>query len=390
MKFCSKWPRPVFFFCLFGLFSLNGSVLGAGDEQEPKRPKLGSTVSSSGDLVVVASLPQTIIQREWVLEEKSSLWKQSLDFSQTPYSPSVPVDDWHQAGSKVLPAIQKGLADVSHNSWINVAIAGLQCIYRKAENDVVGVTKIINLPKLFVSGCKAPRLANFNEFIDKYCSGLSAEITPIVQAIKTMHNGFYGVGDGYIYSAFDTDYSHLRCYIEQNFNLWRGESSHLCSTYLQSRLQIIKRDGPNNRYFSENYFHSEQAILSYLDSEAGIEYVFRHVFDHLPKTKGSPQVIQLVLHINSYYDSCESCSSTLFRECEVGRMFLKKFGDRLKSQHYLYPHNDLLLLVETSGLIAYRNKGGTTRPAGFESGDSFTVPLISTQVSPYVVRTRIK
>jgi hypothetical protein len=69
-------------------------------------------------------------------------------------------------------------------------------------------------------------------------------------------------------------------------------------------------------------------------------------------------------------------------------MFLRKLEDRLKARHYLYPHNRLSLLVETSGVRQYGGGAGSTRPGGFASGDLFAAPIVATQAPPYVMRMK--
>ncbi len=240
---------------------------------------------------------------------------------------------------------------------------------------------------MFVSGYKARLSQNFDTFIDNACGASFA--ASIVQLIKNTFEGVYGIGDGYIYSGFDNGHPHSRAYMAQNFNLWLGESSHLSKTHLQDKLHIIKKDEVYNSQFAENYFHSEQGVLAYLESEIGIDFLFQQFFHKLPEIEGKPQVAQFILHISSYYDVCNTCADTLFRESEVGRMFLGKLEDRLKAQHYLHPQNKLTLLAETSGVLEYRKGGTTTRPSAFENTSSFKTPLVSVQTSPYVMRMKI-
>ena len=384
METFAKWTHHLFILFLFGALSLNEALSSSDVEREAKKARTGTVPPLPSPVA-----PPSIVEKEWGTTEKYSIWKRSLNFSHTPYSPAITVDDWHQEGSRVIPAIQRELASASRNTNINVAIAGLQCIYREDVNDNIGITKIVNLPKLFVSGCKSTNL-NFSEIVSKACRSFPGGDV-IAQEIKQIHNGLYGVGDGYIYSRFDQGYLHLRSYMEQNFNLWLGENSHLPRNYLQRKLQVIRRDGPYTDQFAEKYFHSEQAILSYLSSEEGIDFLFSCLFSKLPERSGKPNIIQLVLHISSYYDVCESCAVSLFRESEVGRMFLRKLEDRLKSKHYLHPHNRILLLVSTSGVLPYvdRTTRQTTRPLGFDGDVSFGMPLVSSQNYPYIMRMEI-
>ena len=72
----------------------------------------------------------------------------------------------------------------------------------------------------------------------------------------------------------------------------------------------------------------------------------------------------------------------------MGRVFLKKLEDRLRAQHYLHPHNRILLLTETSGTIEYRKGAVTTRPPDFSNTPFFRAPLVAVQTPPYVMRMR--
>ena len=380
MRNFSKWPGKLSIFFLLCVFLLKDCVLCAVDEKEAKRARIEPVVSAS------AAVDPTITDTEWSLTQDSSLWKSTLNFFYTPFSPPINVDGWHHMNGSVIPILQREAAKTSSTPSPNVALAGLQCIYREVGGDRFGVTKIINLPKIFVSGCKPTSPQNF---IDKACVSLPQGSAESVQKMKTTHDGLYGVGSGYTYPGFDKDYYHLRAYMEQNFNLWLGESSHLSGSYVQSKLQVIKKDGYYNSQFASHYFHSEQAVLAYLESEIGIDFLFTHLFHKLPEAGGKRQIVQLVLHISSYYDVCGSCADTLFRECEVGRMFLGKLEGRLKSQHYLYPNHQLSLMVESSGILEYKRDGVGTRPRGFEDGLLFRSPIVSVQTPLHIVRMKI-
>jgi len=383
MKTFLKLSLQFFAFSLLNVCVLQEPLLSAvSTEGEKEAKRLRPSVGMPDDLVW---------QREDLRGSSSSLWKESLNFSYLPSSRALMVDGWHQMNGAVMPALQRELASLSKKSDINIAIAGLQCIYREGGDTSV-VTTIVNLPKLFVSGYKANFFKGFDytTFVDKvFGSPIPEPIEPAVRVLKT-YTGLYGIGDGYVYTAFDEGYPHLRAYMEQNFNLWLGESSLLSSTYLQSKLDIIRRGGEHSGLFDQNYFHSEQAILAYLESEEGMDFLLHHLFGRLSEERGKPQIVQLVLHISSYYDVCDSCADTLFRESEVGRMFLKKLEGRLKARYYLYPHINLLLLVETSGILPYRGAArSSTRPADFESQPFFKTPLVATQASPFIMRMKI-
>lgn len=381
MKYLLKKYSQTSFLFILSLCLLNNQTFGA-DETNLKRTR------EEGD-VSLLTLPQEDItsQKGHLQQNISSVWKESLNFNYTLYSSHVEVDSWHHGNANLISAIQKELVKVTQTPNTNVAIAGVQCVYNEINGDTFGITRIINLPKIFVSGYKARLTQNFSTFIDQACSASFSSSS--VQIIKDTFEGVYGIGDGYIYSGFDHGYPHSRAYMAQNFNLWLGESSHLSRTYLRNKLQIIQKDGVYNIQFAESYFHSEQAVLAYLESEIGMDFLFRHFFNKIPEVEGRPQITQIILHMSSYYDVCNTCADTLFRESEAGRMFLGKLNSRLKAQYYLYPQNHLSLLTETSGILEYRKGGTTTRPTNFENTAFYRSPLVSIQTPPYVMRMKI-
>ncbi len=68
------------------------------------------------------------VQKDSLHHTMSSIWKESLNFSYTPYSPFIDVDSWHHANAHLIKSLQKELAKESRTPNTNVAIAGIQCI----------------------------------------------------------------------------------------------------------------------------------------------------------------------------------------------------------------------------------------------------------------------
>src|SRR5690606_26956242 len=77
------------------------------------------------------------------------------------------------------------------------------------------------------------------------------------------------------------------------------------------------------------------------------------------KINKSARISHVLLNMVSYYDMCERCGDTFFREYENGKGFTNLFNRALISKGYAVPSYGIKFFVACAGLEKYPSDDGT-------------------------------
>jgi hypothetical protein len=134
-------------------------------------------------------------------------------------------------------------------------------------------------------------------------------------------------------------------YLKSILALQENESSHLDEKRIEDRLEII-----NSPEFYLKYFHTEEVLMLYLQDMRD-EY-FPALTENI--MKGS-KILNVILDLAGYWDTCKQCGDVLLRESEHGRAFLIGLNAKLKESGYEVPEKAKIFMSST-GLYPVADK----------------------------------
>ena len=382
-----------YFLIKYLVLLLSISSLFAADSKLPEEgrglaplPLLAAPSPSVSSFVITGNLN--------AVRHKSFLWKNSLDYYYVPNSEKVLVNPWHHVLGLVVEEIQKPIKDLMQakrrrvDSNTNVAIGGVSYVFR--QGDMFKVSPIFTLPKIFTSGYLTSSDLLLAEHVENIDVKVRSKIHPdyhsflsqIMNGLRTSHTYSLGTCFGH-----DPEFREAHEHLTQNFRLWIGENSQLSNQKVREKHRIIDQRAANLGQFCARFFHSEQAILAFLGSRDGMVFLRNSIMNLEAPSQSwsgsSSQLVHITLHISSVLDVCEDCCDTLFRESEVGRLFLNKLQDDLRSYHYMQPHSKVTLSIVTSGNKVYND----SRARENTENPFVCVPIVVTHPSHYVLRS---
>jgi hypothetical protein len=259
--------------------------------------------------------------------EESRVYKRSLNFTFKTEKSSAEqskVDSWHNDRIRNLSQIITVTGKKLLNK--NLALAGLSLAYE--YNGEIQFTHIYDIPIIFSSG----------EF---------AELDPVEEKpIKTVSSFFPHLpGPPALLRQQLEEQMHL--YLEKFFKVTDEHPSRMLKNSLDSRAKEVNETTKPG--FKSGYYHSEQALLLYLQLEMG-----KWLPDLL---KGIPQgatIYLLNINIVSDRQMCFRCSSTFLRWAENVTEFNLELGERIRDTHYEIPQEKIGVLVEVSGIKPFQ------------------------------------
>lgn len=248
-------------------------------------------------------------------------------------------EEWEKETRNIIKNMVSSINKTPQLSSLNIALAQLSIIYEEGDK----VEKIdFMLPHFFMSRWPDER-----------------ERTKIEEV-------FFKAKQQYL---ADSPYSHFHVGYGKNFS-WRGyypefknhlrsiiplsleEKSRLIPRRINQRIRQINNSTAKD--FALYYFHSEQAVIIYLKDR--INFYLPKILYNINK---EAKISQVLLNMVSYYDMCERCGDTFFREYENRRGFMNAFNNALSSKGYTIPAQGINFFVACAGLEKYSSDDGT-------------------------------
>jgi hypothetical protein len=248
-------------------------------------------------------------------------------------------EEWEDTTKSIIRTMANSINKIPQFSSLNLVIAQLSIIYEDSENIK---KRDFMLPHFFMS--RWPDEREKDKLEETFFKAKQMHLADLKYSRFHVGNGKNFSWRGY-YPQFK---NHLRTIISVD----AGEKSRLIPKRINRRLKQI--NDSDARTFSLFYSHSEQAVLIYLKDQIDV-----YLPELLNEINKSARISHVLLNMVSYYDMCERCGDTFFREYENGKGFTNLFNKALMSKGYVVPPYGIKFFVACAGLEKYPSDDGT-------------------------------
>jgi hypothetical protein len=270
---------------------------------------------------------------------------------------------WSFNTLKVLKKFTKKLQEDSSLKTLNIVFARLNLIYEQ-NNEVTSAPELKEasymIPKFFMS--RWPTSSDR----DKIKKGLAAAKHLYRENIRKAGEkdsqfpqvndyNSYHIGTAVAMKRYP-EYVTFRTHLEKVISLEKGKASQLDKNRLDKHLAFItqtkeEKDRDEGQFYHK-FFHGEQGVILRLNEGMDL-----YLLSLLKEVKASSKIVSVILDLVSYWDMCERCGDTLFREIEEGKVFFSKLIGKLTAKNFLI--DKIKLFISCASLEAYPDDDGS-------------------------------